>query len=232
METNYDVYVSYAYEDRDRVRTIVNELEWAGLKVWWQDQPLAGDDSVAFLEGWLDETNVHMVVWSQNSAASGRVQAEARVGARKGRLVATRIEQVIPPRDTKAIVYADLGDWRGGQEHRGAVKMFGGIWQLIGKGVEPPADMPPPVPHVDAPRKETDGMTEEQKDEHAWGIAQRHDTETYYKFYLERFPYGNHVSEARQKIEKKGQTGKIIVAVAIGFGIFSILLNIIFMAMG
>ena len=232
METNYDIYVSYAFEDRDKVRTIVNELEWAGLRVWWQDQPVAGDESIRFLEGWLDESNVHLVVWSQNSAASGRVQAEARVGARKGRLVATRIEQVIPPRDTTAVVYADLGDWRGGQDHRGATKMFGGIWRLIGKGVKPPENEPPPVPFAPAPKSEVDGLSEDQKDERAWDIAIRHDTETYYKFYLERFPYGIHAQEARTKIEKKGQTGKILVAVAIGFGVLSLLINVIIIAMG
>ena len=145
----FDVYLSYAPEDKDKVHNLVSALEESGLKVWWQHHHLKPKEAIALLQRQLNDKRVQMVVWSKNSAGSGRVQAEARIGSNRGRLIATRIEEVLPPRDTAAILYADLSDWFGGNEHGGMRKMFGMIWKLIGKGINttPP---PPPLPAVSA----------------------------------------------------------------------------------
>ena len=136
-ERAFDLYVSYAPEDYDKVRRIVEELEWIGLQVWFRDQPQASEDSVRLLQTALGQSRAHLVVWSKDSAASGRVQAEARTSAEQGRLIASRIDMVLPPRGTKAITYADLIDWEGGQDHRGMKKLLNAVYQLTGKGVAP-----------------------------------------------------------------------------------------------
>ena len=146
---DFDVYLSYAPEDKAKVQDLVLTLESTGLKVWWEHHHLKPKEAIAMLQRQLNVSRVQMVVWSKNSAGSGRVQAEARVGADRGRLIATRIEQIVPPRDTAAVAYADLTDWSGGQEHRGIRKAFAMIWKLIGKGLEV-AD-PPPIPRVITP---------------------------------------------------------------------------------
>lgn len=141
----FDVYLSYAPEDKEKVSNLVSTLENNGLRVWWQHHHLKPKEAIALLQRQLNESRVQLVVWSKHSAGSGRVQAEARVGSVRGRLIATRIQDVLPPRDTAAVTYADLSDWIGGQEHRGIRKTFSSIWNLIGKGLEM---APPPIPRV------------------------------------------------------------------------------------
>ncbi len=143
---DFDIYLSYAPEDREKVQSLVNALEDTGLKVWWEHHHLKPKEAIAMLQRQLNVSRVQMVVWSRNSAGSGRVQAEARIGADMGRLIATRIEHIVPPKHSAAVAYADLSDWRGGKEHRGIRKAFATIWSLIGKGLE--IAEPPPVPRI------------------------------------------------------------------------------------
>lgn len=222
---SFDIYISYAPEDAERVRKIAEELEWAGLQVWFRDQPQNSADSVALIEQGIDSSRAHLVVWSQDSAASGRIQAEARASSAKGRLIASRIDQVLPPKGTKAVMYADLIDWQGGQDHRGFRKILTAIHQLTGKG-------PAPAPGDDGVNMEgnPDMLNDAEKDERAWQITMSYNNKTYFEYYLKHFPHGKHVQEAREQLEKKKRTGKIILTCAIIFFavqlIFSLIINL------
>ncbi len=141
----FDVFLSYAPEDSEVAQRLASTMEESGIQVWWQHHHLKPKESIALLQRQMNDNRVIMVLWSKNSAGSGRVQAEARVGAHRGRLIATRIGQILPPRDTAAVLYADLSDWIGGKEHGAIRKMFTVIWKLIGKG-EKVAPPPPPIP--------------------------------------------------------------------------------------
>lgn len=222
---SFDIYISYAPEDIDRVRKIAEELEWAGLQVWYRDQPQNSADSVALIEQAIDNTRAHLVVWSQDSAASGRIQAEARASSAKGRLIASRIDQVLPPKGTKAVMYADLIDWQGGQDHRGFRKVLIAVRQLTGKG-------PELATGDDGANMEgnPDMLNDTEKDERAWQITMSYNNKTYFEYYLKHFPQGRHVQEAREQLEKKKRTGKIILTCAIIFFavqlIFSLIINL------
>jgi hypothetical protein len=228
----YDIYVSYAPDDFERVRKIVEELEWAGLKVWFRNQPETSQESIDTLNQTLGSGNVQLVVWSQNSAASGRVQAEARVGSLKRRLIAVRIDMVLPPKGTDAVTYADLTNWTGGQDHRQVKKLLEGINRLTGKG---PAPEVFPIQGVEnlasAPTSEWDMLGEEEKDERAWAIASRYNNKTYYQHYLDHFPSGKYIQLAQEQIAKKNRTGRIILICAgiwiVGQIILSVLIQLL-----
>jgi hypothetical protein len=233
----YDIYMSYAPEDQDRARKIMEELEWTGLRVWFYEQPTSPAESQAALRSFLGPNTCHIVIWSDNSAGSGRMQAEARTGSAMRRLIAVRIDnKIIPPRGTEATTYADMTDWQGGQEHRGMKKLLGGIWNLIQKGVQPAVEeLPGPVQIPVNPIGNTGGvredeLTPEQKDERAWQACLAYNTKTYYENYLRYFPTGRHVSEAKERIAKKRRTTNTIIACAIIYVvvqvIFSIVVNI------
>ncbi|MFM2374937.1 MAG: hypothetical protein RLZZ165_33 [Bacteroidota bacterium] len=230
-----DVYISYAPEDEGQVRRIVEELEGAGLKVWFRDQPSTSQESLANLRQILNPSNCQVVVWSNNSAGSGRIQAEARAGSALGRLVAARIHKdIAPPRDTNAVAYADLVGWNGGTGHRGMKKLLTGIWNLTGKGRQPdPADeasnpsaAPHPAPILGFGARE-EHLTPEQKDERAWQTCLAYNNRTYYEHYLAYFPDGKYAREAGNRIARKKRTSIIIAACAILYVIGQIVASVI-----
>lgn len=228
----FDIYISYAPEDFERVRKIVEELEWAGLKVWFRNQPETSQESIDTLNQTLDASKVQLVVWSQNSAASGRVQAEARVGSLKKRLIAIRIDMVLPPKGTEAVTYSDLTNWTGGQDHRQMKKLLDGINRLTGKGPAPDAFQLSGAENLTgapAPTSEWDMLGTEEKDERAWQIATSYNNKTYYQHYLNHFPDGKYIQQAREQISKKNRTGRVILVCAgiwiVGQIIFSVLVQ-------
>lgn len=230
-DDQFDIYISYAPEDEDRVRRVVEELEWAGLKVWFRNQPATSQESLQMLRQRLTGA-CHVVVWTKNSAASGRIQAEARASSALRRLIAVRLDPgIIPPKDTVAAAYADLADWNGGNDHRGMKKLFGGIWTLIGKGVQPEET---PVQQQDAfPRSNVDfganaePLTPEQKDEKAWQTCLTYNNRTYYEHYLRFFPNGKFAHEAQERIAKKKRTTAIVITCAIIYVVVQILASIL-----
>jgi hypothetical protein len=205
---SFDIYVSYAPEDTEKVRRIVEELEWAGLRVWYRNQPQSSAESVALMGSAIDTSRAHLVVWSKDAAASGRIQAEARATAEKGRLIASRIDAVLPPKGTKAVVYADLIDWEGGFK-----KILSAVYQLTGKGVAPSIGEDSNLQADSNP----DMLNDVEKDERAWKITLSYNNKTYFEYYLKHFPNGKYVQEAKEQLEKKKRTGKIILTCAIVF---------------
>jgi hypothetical protein len=229
----FDVYISYAQEDEGLVRRIVEELEWVGLKVWFRDQPTTSQESLVTLRSNLNQTNCQVVVWSNNSAGSGRVQAEARAGATLKRLIATRVHKdTLPPPGTDAFAYADLSDWTGGTDHKGMRKLLKAIWDLTGKGLKPemPEENLPPQQPTGTPNafnSTEDDLSPEQKDERAWQTCLAYNNRTYYEHYLRYFPNGRYAHEARERIAKKKRTGTIIATCAIIYVVVQIIASIL-----
>ncbi|HEX2900368.1 MAG TPA: toll/interleukin-1 receptor domain-containing protein, partial [Bacteroidia bacterium] len=218
----FDVYLSYAPEDEAQVRRIAEELEWVGLKVWFRDQPSTSQESLMTLRSRINNSNCHVVVWSNNSAGSGRIQAEARAGSGLRRLIATRIHKdTLPPPGTDALAYADLSDWNGGTDHKGMRKLLKGIWDLTGKGLQPPAaeesfgNGPGASTQTSTFGAQEENLTPEQKDERAWQTCLAYNNRTYYEHYLRYFPNGRYAQEATERIAKKKRTGTIIATCAI-----------------
>lgn len=227
-EAKYDVYLSYDAGDQAYAHRIADELEWVGVKVC-RDHPSTGPERDSTLKSILEQGGVQVVVWSKDGAASGRLQSEARIGAAQGRLIATRVESVLPPRGTDAHTYADLSDWRGGTEHRGMQKLLGAIHSLTGKGVAATL-APPPVPQGQASAFEQ--LSREEQDARAWQIACSYDNKTYYEHYLEHIPWGQHREEAMQRINRKKNRGKLILGIAVGFWLLYFIVYIFFVLAG
>jgi hypothetical protein len=223
----FDVYISFAPEDSENARRVAEELEWLGIKVWYRDQPATSQESLQMLRGNLSQNRCQIVVWSQHSAASGRIQSEARAGSGLRKLIAVRFDDTIPPRDTTAEVYADLAGWTGGTDHKGMKKLTGAIWKLTGKGVQPEQ-----VEGAAAPESTQTNfggaspLNDDEKDERAWQTCLAYNTRTYYENYLRYFPTGRHVADAREKIAKKRRTGTIIATCAIIYIVVQIIVSL------
>jgi hypothetical protein len=92
-----EVFVSYASQDRDRVGSLVREIEAAGCSVWWDREIGAGAAFDREIEKAIDEARCIVVVWTKDSVESEWVRTEANEGLQRGNLVPVAIEHVRPP---------------------------------------------------------------------------------------------------------------------------------------
>jgi tetratricopeptide (TPR) repeat protein len=64
-----DIFVSYASEDRERVRGLVELLESHGWSVWWDRSLKAGETWPDVIERELGRARCVLVVWSNDAGA-------------------------------------------------------------------------------------------------------------------------------------------------------------------
>ena len=92
-----DIFLSYASEDRERVRPLVELMEEQGYSVWWDRQIGIGSSFDREIERELNAARCVVVVWSNDSIQSDWVRNEAQEGLDRGILVPAQIENVKPP---------------------------------------------------------------------------------------------------------------------------------------
>lgn len=109
-----DVFISYASEDRDRVRPLAEALQSRGFKIWWDRSLAAGQDYTAIIERELRQARAVIVVWTQGSAASTFVRDEAGRARDEGRLVPVMLDRVEIPLGFGAFQAEDFTRWNGG----------------------------------------------------------------------------------------------------------------------
>lgn len=109
-----DVFISYASEDRNRVRPLADALQQRGFNVWWDRSLAAGHDYTAIIERELKNAKAVIVVWTQSSAASTFVRDEAGRARDDGRLVPVLLDRVDIPLGFGAFQAEDFSRWNGG----------------------------------------------------------------------------------------------------------------------
>jgi len=130
-----DVYISYAREDRERVRPLVETLQFEGWDVWWDpSEPTIGGS--AALDQKLGSAGAILVVWSSYSRGSEYVRSEAATGLYKNKLIQVRIDSATPPRPFDQVEVVDLSHWMGERDDgnwrqcMSAVRLFAGAPQM------------------------------------------------------------------------------------------------------
>lgn len=109
-----DVFISYASEDRDRVRPLAQALMARGLSVWWDRALAAGDDYARVIERELGAAKSVVVVWTASSIDSGFVRDEAGRARDQGRLVPVTLDRGVQlPLGFGSIQAEDLTAWNG-----------------------------------------------------------------------------------------------------------------------
>jgi tetratricopeptide (TPR) repeat protein len=109
-----DVFISYASEDRNRVRPLAEALISRGFNVWWDRSLSAGQDYTAIIERELKNAKAVIVVWTQSSAHSTFVRDEAGRARDEGRLVPVMLDRVDIPLGFGAFQAEDFTRWNGG----------------------------------------------------------------------------------------------------------------------
>lgn len=109
-----DVFISYASEDRPRIRPLAEALQERGFSVWWDRSLAAGHDYAAVIERELKNAKAVIVVWTQSSSVSTFVRDEAGRARDAGRLVPVLLDPVQLPLGFGAFQAEDFTRWNGG----------------------------------------------------------------------------------------------------------------------
>ncbi|MBK6702330.1 MAG: toll/interleukin-1 receptor domain-containing protein [Caulobacteraceae bacterium] len=109
-----DIFISYASEDRARVRPLARSAQARGFNIWWDRSLAAGQDYTAIIEKELKGAKAVIVVWTQSSANSTFVRDEAGRARDEGRLVPVMLDQVQIPLGFGAFQAEDFTRWNGG----------------------------------------------------------------------------------------------------------------------
>ena len=108
-----DVFISYASEDRDRVRPLAQALEGRGFTIWWDRALASGQDYASIIERELKNAKAVIVVWTRASAASTFVRDEAGRARDQDRLVPVMLDRVEIPLGFGAYQAEDFTAWNG-----------------------------------------------------------------------------------------------------------------------
>jgi TolB-like protein len=92
-----DVFISYAREDKERVKPVVDAIEGAGYSVWWDRRIGIGRSFDREIERELDSCACVVVIWSSTSVESDWVRNEAQEGLDRGILVPVILDDVKQP---------------------------------------------------------------------------------------------------------------------------------------
>jgi hypothetical protein len=112
-----DVFISYASEDRERVRPLAEALQARGFSVWWDRALAAGDDYARVIERELSASRAVVVVWTRASTQSAFVRDEAARARDQGRLVPIRLDREAElPLGFGSFQAEDFSGWSGGPE--------------------------------------------------------------------------------------------------------------------
>ncbi len=106
-----DIFVSYASEDRERVRPIVEELEARGFSVWWDTRIGIGASFDREIERQLRAASCVVTVWSTASVDSDWVREETQDGLDRNILVPIQIDDCRLPLGFRRTQTAQLFDW-------------------------------------------------------------------------------------------------------------------------
>lgn len=111
-----DVFLSYASQDRLRIKPLAEALESRGFSVWWDRALGAGEDYAAVITRELRAAKAVVVVWTDASASSTFVRDEAGRARDEGRLIPVMLDQVEIPLGFGAFQAEDFTRWNGRPE--------------------------------------------------------------------------------------------------------------------
>ena len=143
-----DIFVSYAREDRERVRPLVAVLEAQGWSVFWDFRIPPGETWESWIGRNLDQARCILVAWSENSVNSSFVREEAAEGRDRGVLIPLRLDPVKPPFGFRTIQSADLIDWDGSADAAPMAELLPHLARKVGDAptVVRPAAISPAKP--------------------------------------------------------------------------------------
>ena len=129
-----DIFISYAREDQQLVKSLSKEFERKGWSVWW-DRDIPGVDLFSVvIENEIKKAKCVLVLWSNHSKNSRHVVDEAGRGAERKVLLQAKIEEIeYPPVGFGAFHLFNLIGWSATRESPDMDRIIKDIIRLTGK---------------------------------------------------------------------------------------------------
>ena len=128
-----DVFVSYARPDEPEAKRVADALRAAGYRAWRDDELPAHRAYADVIEERLKSAKAVVVLWSEHSAHSQWVRAEADAARNLGTLVQAILDEHLPPMPFNQIQCANLKGWEGNCEAPGWDKLVTSVAALAGE---------------------------------------------------------------------------------------------------
>jgi hypothetical protein len=125
------IFLSYATADRSVAGTLATALSHEGFNVWWDRTIPPGKSFDEVIEHALDSARCVIVLWTNSSASSNWVRAEAAEGLRRGILVPVMMEDVRIPLEFRRIQAANLTDWQQSPDHPGFRSLLNSLASVV-----------------------------------------------------------------------------------------------------
>lgn len=127
------IFISYAREDVDRVKPLVDYLAHS-FTVWWDADIEPGTSFRSAIEGRLEEAACVVVIWTTNSVEKDFVRSEAARGQGRGILVPVKLDSGARiPVGFDELQYVDLSVWSG-SESRELQRLVARLKLLVDRG--------------------------------------------------------------------------------------------------
>jgi len=131
-----DIFLSYASEDRNKIRPLVDVLQKRGWSVFWDRTIPTGKNWRQVIGKEIREAKSIVVVWTEQSVDSDWVQEEAEEGKRRNILFPVALDEVIPPFGFGSIQAADLVSWDGSPDAPSIKRLMSDLSRVIGNRQE------------------------------------------------------------------------------------------------
>jgi TIR domain len=133
-----DIFLSYASEDRDVARKLVDVFRDGGFSVYWDRETPVGKSWDRVVEEQLQHAGVVTSLWSPRSVDSEWVMIEATEAMERKKLFPALIAATPIPLRFKLTQYADLSDWDGSGTHDGCARLLSAIATHLGRSFPAP----------------------------------------------------------------------------------------------
>jgi len=131
----FEIFLSYAKEDRSRAKIFVEALEQQKYSVWWDGKILPGESFDKEIEKQLKTAKCVIVLWSRESVKSDWVKEEAHEGKKRGILCPVLIDEIEIPIGFRTIHAASMIDWQRELPHQEFDSLLESVRQKIGSSM-------------------------------------------------------------------------------------------------
>lgn len=141
-----DVFISYAREDGDFARRIVQGLEAEGLSVWWDHTIPPGKTWDQVIARNIEDAKACIIIWSRHSVGSDWVKEEATLARDGSKYLPVQADSSPPPVGFRRIQAAQLPATWTGDTSNPQWRLLVGEARALARGEARPAPGPDPAP--------------------------------------------------------------------------------------